>query len=166
LLNSLKGSTVLEDLNSLHSQGIDMVEPAELTSHIKGRANMINQLESMMRNASTIDMITTESAFAKKADVIKKVHKKEKRNLNIRIITSPSKKSKAVAEQLKDIAEVRYSPDVSARITLADGKKATIMLVPHKKTHPDFDTGLSVNSPFFTSALQSFFEQTWNNSSK
>src|SRR5210317_500830 len=36
-LESLKGTDVLDELNSLHTQGIDLVEPADLSGSLRGR---------------------------------------------------------------------------------------------------------------------------------
>jgi len=166
VLESLTGSQVLNELNTLHSQGIDLVEPTELTAHIKGRANMISQVESMIKNATAIDMITTESALVKKIDIIQKALKKSKKQTKIRIITQQTKQSKAFAQEIKGIGEIRFVQDIQARIIIADKKSATVMLVPHKKTHPDFDTGIWVNSPFLAQGLHSLFEQSWKAAQK
>lgn len=164
MLDSLQGSQVLNELNSLHQQGIDMVEPTELTAHVKGRQNMINQIESMVKNSTTVDIITTESAFEKKAEIIKKAAKKAKKQPKIRIITQPTKRNKEIAKSLKDLAEVRFSEKIHGRMALADRANATLMLVPHKKTHPDFDTGVWVSSPFLSATLHDLFDHAWESS--
>jgi len=167
LLDSLRESKVLEELNTLHHKGIEKVEPHDLTAHLKGRNNVMNQIESMLKNSKSVDIITTESAFSKKVELIQKAAKKDpKRKVKVRIITEPTKKSKEAAKLLKGIAEIRYSNNISARITLADKTQATIMLVDHKTTHPDFDTGLWANSPFFTKGLSDLFEVAWKSANK
>ena len=43
-LEQLRGSDILKELNILHTQGIDMVNPAELTGLIRGRTQIYNHL--------------------------------------------------------------------------------------------------------------------------
>ncbi len=166
LLESLRGSKILEELNTLHQQGSDRVEPTEMTAHVKGWSNLVDHLESMIKGAtSSIDIITSETGLQGKAELIKRHAAKDKKPVRIRILTQNTKKSKQIADELKDLAEVRFS-DINARIALADGKHATMMLLPHQTAHPEFDTGIWVNSSFLTGALQSLFEQAWNTAQK
>jgi len=166
MLDSIKGSGVLAELTMLHKQGIEMIEPTELTAHIKGRQNMVNQIETMIKNSKTVDFITTESELSISAEFIKKIFKKGKSHARIRIITHPTKQTKSIAQDLKGIAEVRFTTEFLARMTLADKKNATLMLVPHENTHPDFDTGVWVNSSFLAGGLQTLFEHAWKSSHK
>ena len=50
-LEELKSTDVLLELNTLHSQGIELVEPSELSGSLKGRHNLYNHLELTIRGA-------------------------------------------------------------------------------------------------------------------
>src|SRR3989338_6316763 len=50
-LDTLKGSDVLEELNALHSQGVELIEPADLAGSLRGRPNLYNHLELTVTNA-------------------------------------------------------------------------------------------------------------------
>lgn len=168
VLDNLRKSEVLEELNLLHSQGIEMVEPTELTAHVKGRANIISQFESLVKNSKdSVDIMTTESALIKKAEIIKKSFKKDpKRKVKIRILTQPTKKAKTIAKELNNIADIRFLPSLNARITLGKDQGALIMLVDHQNTHPNYDTAVMAKSPFLSEALFGLFEHAWKSAQK
>ena len=50
-IKTIKASDVLTELNLLHSQGVDLVEPTDLSGSIRGRNNVYNHLELMIKNA-------------------------------------------------------------------------------------------------------------------
>src|SRR3989338_1404061 len=60
-LETLHGDDVLDELNSLFTKGVKFVEPSDLSGSIKGRQNLYNHLDMMVRDAEkTITMATTE----------------------------------------------------------------------------------------------------------
>ena len=50
-LDNLKNTDILNELSTLHNQGIELVAPADLSGSLRGRHNLYNHLESMIRNA-------------------------------------------------------------------------------------------------------------------
>ena len=50
-LDGLKDSEMLGELNTLHSQGIELVEPSDLSGSLRGRHNLYNHLELTIRGA-------------------------------------------------------------------------------------------------------------------
>src|SRR3989338_4717820 len=57
-LEELKKTEIIDELNTLHTQGVELVEPADLSGSLKGRHNLYNHLELTIRNAD-------ESVFIK-----------------------------------------------------------------------------------------------------
>src|SRR3989344_4810353 len=53
-LEDLKGTDVVNELNTLHTQGVELVEPADLSGSLKGRHNLYNHLELTIRIAAPI----------------------------------------------------------------------------------------------------------------
>ena len=47
-LDSMKGTELLSELNTLHTQGIELIEPADLAGAVRGRLNLNNQMESII----------------------------------------------------------------------------------------------------------------------
>ena len=58
-LEELKGTEVINELNTLHTQGVELVEPSDLSGSLKGRHNLYNHLELTIRNAEeSVTMMT------------------------------------------------------------------------------------------------------------
>ncbi|MFH1133060.1 MAG: helix-turn-helix domain-containing protein [Nanoarchaeota archaeon] len=161
-MDKLKDSEVLKELTLLHNQGIDLVEPTDLSGSVKGRTNIMNQLESMVKTAEkSIVLMTTEEGLVRKAKHLKShLAKAKARGVKIRIAVPITKKSEDAAKQLSEIAEIKHIDAVKARMMIVDDKQFTFM-INDESADPSFDAGIWVNTPFFTSALKGMFETVW-----
>ncbi len=163
MLEGLKGSEILSELSLLHSQGVELVEPTDLSGALKGRSNLYNHLESMIKTAeSSIDMMTTSEGLVRKADVLKSLFQKAKeRKVRIRIAAPFNKETEKVIKDLKNFVEIRDAKEIKARFCIIDGKQITFMLLDDAEVHPTYDSGVWVNTPFFATALQQMFDTEW-----
>ncbi len=59
ILNEIKSTDILDELNSLYKQGIKSVTPFDLSGVIRGRTNLYNHIESMIRKAKKSISIST-----------------------------------------------------------------------------------------------------------
>ncbi len=161
-LENLKNTEVLSELSSLHTQGIDLVEPSDLGGSLKGRHNLYNHIELTMKNAKeSVVLQTTTQGLIRKVDGLKPMFEKlKKRGVEIRIAAPLTKETKAAVKELDGIAEVKHT-DSKGRFCIVDGKELVFMLLDDDKVHPTYDTGIWVNTPFFASALNNMFDQSW-----
>lgn len=164
VLDKLKGSEILNELNLLHAQGVELVEPTDLSGALKGRSNLYNHLESMIKSAeSSVDIMTTAEGLLRKVDTLKSLMQKAKeRKVKIRIAAPLTKETEKAFRELKGVAELRNASEIKARFCLVDGKQITFMLLDDSEVHPTYDSGVWVNTPFFASALKQMFETEWN----
>jgi hypothetical protein len=51
--------------------------------------------------------------------------------------------------------------DTKARFVIVDGKEIIFMIMNDASVHPTYDVGIWVNTPFFSSALESLFNIAW-----
>lgn len=164
VLDTLKSSQVLKELSLLHSQGIDMVDPTDLTGALKGRGNLYNHIESMVKGAkSNVDIMTTSEGLIRKADFLKTILQKKSKTakLKVRIAAPLTKETDRAVKELKGLADVKNVSKVKARFCLVDGTQMTFMLMDDAEVHPTYDVGVWVNTPFFTSAMHGMFESEW-----
>ncbi len=163
-LEDLKNSEVLTELNSLHSQGIELVEPADLSGSLRGRHNLYNHLELTIRNAEDyVSIMTTSQGLMRKVEGLKPVFEKlKKRGVTIRIAAPITKEAMPAVKDLGDIAEVRHT-DSRARFCIVDGKELVFMVLDDQDVHPTYDIGIWVNTPFFANAMQDLFTMAWQN---
>jgi len=166
LLNELKGSVVLDELNLLHTQGIDLVEPTELSGSLKGRTNLYSHLDSMIKKSEkSIVIVTTSKGLMRKHDVFKNsLSKIKKKGVKVRILAPLTKESKEAVDSLKPLAEIKNVKDINARFCIIDGKELLFMLLNDSEVHPTYDTGIWINSPFFVSAIEGLVNHLWKTS--
>jgi len=161
MINEMRSSTVLDELNALHSQGIELVEPTELIGSLRGRENMYNHLESIIRNAKkSVVLVTTASGLKRKSDILLKHFEKNKPKVSVRVAVSSAKEILPEYRALGKIAELR-STDIRARMCIVDGNEILLMLLNDDKVHPSYDVGVWMKAPFFASSLQALFEKEW-----
>jgi len=163
-LDELKDTEVLGELNSLHTQGVELVEPADLSGSLRGRHNLYNHLELTLRNAEkSVSMMTTSQGLLRKVEGLKPTFEKiKKRGVKIRIAAPLTKDAKQIVEEMGGIADIRNSGSTKARFTIVDGKEIIFMVLDDKDVHPTYDIGIWVSTPFFAKALEGLFDVAWD----
>lgn len=161
-LENLKETEILEELNTLHNQGVELVEPSELSGSLRGRHNLYNHLELTIRNAEkTVTLVTTTQGFLRKVDGLKPTFQAiHKRGVTIRIAAPLTKECKESVDEISQYAEVRDS-HIKSRFCVVDGKELVFMVLDDESVHPTYDLGIWINTPFFASALEELFELGW-----
>jgi len=161
-LEELKGTEVLQELNTLHTQGVELVEPADLSGSLRGRHNLYNHLEMTIRDAEeSVVIMTTSQGLMRKVEGLKPtLEAVKKRGVKIRIAAPLTKETKSAVKEIQDIAEVRNT-DSKARFCIVDGKELIFMVLDDKDVHPTYDIGIWVNTPFFAKALEELFNIAW-----
>ncbi len=162
-LEKLKGDEVLEELSGLFTNGIKYIETSDLSGALKGRQNIYNHLDMIVREAqSTIVLVTTADGLSRKLEVLlPSLEQAKKRGVEIRIAAPITPENKEVAKQFSKIAEIRDVRDLRARFMLIDGEQIMFMLLDDKEVHPTYDVGIWLNTQFFAQALEGLFEIAW-----
>ena len=161
-LENLKDTEVIHELNSLHTQGVELVEPSDLSGSLRGRHNLYNHLELTIKNAEkTVTIMTTTKGLLRKVEgllpVFEEVHK---RGVKIRIAAPLTEETKEAAAAVKHVAEVRHTTK-NARFCVVDGCEVVFMVLDDSEVHPTYDIGIWINTPFFAKALEDLFEEAW-----
>jgi sugar-specific transcriptional regulator TrmB len=161
-LEELKETDVLNELNALHTQGVELIEPTDLSGSLRGRHNLYNHLELTIRNAEeSVVLMSTSQGLIRKVEGLKPTFEKlKKRGVSIRIAAPITKETEAAVKDISDVAEVRHS-DTKARFCVVDGKEIIFMVIDDAEVHPTYDIGIWVNTPFFANAMQELFDLAW-----
>ena len=162
-MDDLKSSSILEELSTLHTQGIEMVEPTDMVGLIKNRDNVYDYTESMIKNAEkSVYIVTSNEGLMRKVEHMRKTLKKlSEKNVQIKVIVPQTKDVEALSKELKGIAEIHVVSNMVARFILVDDKQLVFMITNDKDVHPSYDVGVWVHTAFFTSALKEMFEMMW-----
>lgn len=168
-LDELKSTDLIDELNSLHTQGVELVEPTDLSGSLRGRLNLYNHMEFTIRGAEeSVTIMTTTQGLIRKMEGFKPLFEElSKRGVSIRVAAPlTTDDAKQVVQDLDGIAEVRHLDHISARFVVVDGKEVTFMVMNDDEVHPTYDIGIWVNTPFFASALDQLFNLAWESLKK
>ncbi len=167
MMDELKDSPVLKELMQLHNNGIESVEPSEISGAIKSQSNIYDHLNLMLKKAENdVLIVTTANGLKRKVNsLLRQIKKLGDRGVNVRIAAPITDDNKEFAKLLSDYAEIRsLNTDLKARFVIVDNKEMTFMLTDDDKVHPDYDVGVWVNTPFFSEAVNKLFDGLWINS--
>jgi len=162
-LETLRNDEVLEELNTIFTKGIKFVEPSDLSGSLRGRQNLYNHLDMMVRDAEkTITIVTTAEGLNRKLEALMpSLEKCKKRGVKVRIAAPIDKNNLKVAKELKRVAEVRDMDKIKARFIIIDSNQLMFMLLDDGKFHQNYDIGIWINTEFFAQALEQMFELAW-----
>ena len=161
-LEKVKDTNTYQEIELLYNQGIDKVEPADLSGMLKGRKNLYDHIKTIIQNAeSSVCIMTTEKGLVRKIDLLKSAIKKIKgKGVKVKI-AAPIKELSFIPKDLRELVEVRVADKESkARFILVDGKELIFMLSDDQEVHEAYDMGVWVNTPFFTNAVEGMFPLT------
>jgi len=167
-LEKLKGDEVLNELNGLFSEGVKFVEPTDMSGALRGRQNLYNHLDMLVREAEeTITLVSTADGLNRKLEILMpSLEKAKKRGVKIRIAAPITQGNIKVAKELAKVAEVRDAGNLKARFCVVDSEQILFMLLNDETVHPNYDLGVWINTEFFAQALEQLFEIAWNNFKK
>ena len=162
-LDELRGTDVLNELNTLHSTGIEFVEPADLSGAIRGRHNLYTHLETMIKGANkSVSIMTTNKGILRKTDALKaELERLRKKGVKIRIAAPVTKESLDTNPEMAKLAEIRNVKGINARFVIGDGKELMFMVLDDEDVHPTYDVGVWVNTPYFATAMEEMFNHVW-----
>ncbi|HLC97017.1 MAG TPA: helix-turn-helix domain-containing protein [Candidatus Nanoarchaeia archaeon] len=154
MLSKLNSTKVIGELNSLYDQGLDLIEPVDMTGSIKGRENLYNHMETMIKKATKQVIIATSSeGLVRKVAALKETLEAAKqRGVQIRLVAPQNSKTKESIKPISKIVEIK-DIDVKTRLCVVDGKEILFMLSDDQEVHPSYDVGVWVNTPFFGNVL-------------
>ncbi len=164
ILDSLKSTEVLKELNLLYKKGDDLIDPTDFVANIKGRDSIYNHLDNMFKRAEkSILLATTEDGLKRKYDLLKSaLEGASKKGVKVRVIVPAFKGNKKNFKELIKSLEVRRGNGL-ARFCVVDGKELLFMLRGDKETHSSYDTGIWIKKGLFAEAIQNMYEAVWKN---
>ncbi len=164
-LENLRGGDLLCELDSLYKQGIEFVEPSDLSGALRGRHNVYTHMETMIKNAKkSVYIMTSSKGLVRKAEALKStLQTLAKKGVDIRIAAPIDKESVAIAKELSEFAKVKSVEKMDARFCIVDDTDLVFMVMDDKDVHPTYDVGIWVNTPYFATALSSMYNLAWKN---
>ncbi|HYD03088.1 MAG TPA: TrmB family transcriptional regulator [Alphaproteobacteria bacterium] len=161
-MDELKRSDVLEQLTTLHTNGIDMIEPTELVGMIKNRENIYEYMENMIKKAEkSVYLMTSSEGIVRKMEKLEKsIKKAADKGVSVKVIVPTAKDVERLDKEFKNILEAKSS-DVKSRFILVDDTKLLFFITNDKDVHPSYDVAVWVETSFFAESMKGFFENAW-----
>lgn len=166
LLDQLKESEVLGELNLLHSTGIKLVDPTERTGSFRGRDKVYEQLATMIKTAQkNIILLTTKEGLERKGDFLHNSLKKAvQKGVKVKIAV-PANTNKEALQPFSKFSDIRYTKS-NARFCLIDDKELLFLTTDDKNTHKDYDCAVWVDTPYFVDYFGRLFDLEWKDLAK
>lgn len=166
-LEDMRNTEIIDELKTLHTQGIELIEPSDLSGSLKGRHNLYNHLDLMIKGAEkSVTIATTSQGLLRKIEGLKPTFEKvKKRGVKIRIAAPITREAKDALADVAELADVRHT-DMRARFCIVDSKEIMFMVLDDKEVHPTYDVGIWVNTPFFASSVEKMFDSQWKGMGK
>ncbi len=163
-LSKIEQSPLIDELKVIYKSGVAEVDPLELTGSLKGRKNLYNHIEHMIRGAEkTVIISTTASGILRKKDALKReLRKAKERKVKIKIVAHVTAEAKPQLEELAGIVELRHIA-FPARFCVVDGKEVVFMPLDDEVANPATDVGIWVKSKFFAATFEKLFDANWPN---
>ncbi len=162
ILSKLKQSEILSELNTLHTEGVKLVDPTDKSGAFRGRERVHDHLVSMVKRAkNSVVLMTSKNGTERKFDLLSSHFKKAAKNgVEVRIAV-PVTAGKDHVENLSKVGKVRSFKGQSARFCIVDNKEVLLFLTNDKEVHKSYDCAVWLDAPYFVEYFSSLFEREW-----
>ncbi|PIZ51685.1 hypothetical protein COY27_02690 [Candidatus Woesearchaeota archaeon CG_4_10_14_0_2_um_filter_33_13] len=160
VLSQLKDSEVLEELSTLHHEGIKLVDPTDRSGAFRGRDKVHEHLSVMVKNAqNNITLLTSKDGLDRKYELlVNSLRKAAKKGVKIKIATT-GVANKDIVNDLSKIAAIKAVKNNSnARFCIIDNKEMLLFLTDDKKVHKSYDSAVWIEAPHFVDYFGSIFD--------
>lgn len=171
-LDSFKDSDAAVELEELYDQGLELVEPEEMSGSLKGSHQIHQHMGTMFQDADeTIDIVMSEQGLEdlhdNHSDLLEEA---EDSGVQVRILAPVTDENQEAYEELKDTADIRHLEDKeevdmpSGRFAIID-EDALTMSMTHDEVHSTQDTAFWTKSDHMAEdTMRPMFDLLWNHS--
>ena len=158
-LSKLKESKLLEELNTLHSDGVKLVDPTDKSASFRGRNKVYDHINFLIKTSKNcVYLKTTKEGLERKKDALfNQMKKASQRDVKINIMV-PNNTDKKIIDEFSKVSNVTTSNfKDEARFCIIDGS-IMLFLTEDKKIHPSYDSAVWFEAPDFIEHFVSLFK--------
>lgn len=169
-LESLKGSDAVEELEDLYDQGLELVDPSEISGSLKGSHQIHQHLGTMFKEAqNSIKLMLSEERLNEFAEEHSDLLEKANENgISVKILAPLTEDNQKANEELSQFAEVRDLSNVNqsnipeGKIAIIDNEGMTLSMT-HDEVHETQDTAFWTKSDHLAeNTMEPVFDMVWN----
>ncbi len=140
-IERLQKSKMIEELNVIHQQSLELILPEDLTGSLKGKYSVLQQTDSMFKDAtSSVNIVTTpvglNELFENQFSILKKLKEK---GVKIKIATGVDERCADAIKSMSGIADIRNvsgtEVPLSGSFYIVDGKQLSMGLSDPENIH-------------------------------
>jgi sugar-specific transcriptional regulator TrmB len=162
-IDKLKASSIVSELESIFKNGLNLVQPTEMTGTLKGKYIIDRQLRSAFKDAKdTISIMTTEQGlndlYSKHFRILKKANRA---GVKLKIMAPFGEDS--VTKAFSQIAEIKRVAKPLGRMAIIDKQNLLMALTNEKEVHETQDIALWASSEHAVKSLADpLFNHIWS----
>ncbi len=171
-MDDLKSSPIIKELAELHSKGLSVVMPEDITGALKGKYSVLQQMGTMFKTATKrINIVTTQEGINDLyQNHMNELKRASERGVKVQIAATGLEKAQDAVKGLSSIGEVRAiggkDLTVSGRFAVVDSKELVLSLTDPKVHDTQHMAFWSKSEHAATNLLDPFFRAVWENSKK
>ena len=168
-IEEFKKSQSMKELNEIFKKGIKVVSPEEMTGSIRGKYSILQQLDSMFKNAKKkINIVTTPEGL----NELFKIHfntlkEAKERGVEIKIAINETQGASEAIKALSDLAEIRVVGEeapVTGRLYIIDGNQLIFNLTDSSISEAQEIAIWSKSEHAASNVLEPLFNLVWDHS--
>ena len=168
-LDSFKDSEAVGELENLYSQGLELVEPEEMSGSLKGSHQINQHMGTMFQDAAeSIKVVTSENGLNDLHDNHADLLQEARDNgVNVQVLAPVTDENRDSFEGLKEVADVRHLSDQNefdvpnGRFAIIDNDALT-MSMTHDEVHQTQDTAFwSKSDHMAEEMMEPVFDMLW-----
>ncbi|WEL19718.1 TrmB family transcriptional regulator [Candidatus Nanohalococcus occultus] len=170
-LEGFKSSEAVQELEELYDQGVELVEPSEMSGSLKGSHQINQHMGTMFQKAeSAIKIATTEEGLndlvENHADLLKEA---KADGVNVQILAPVTDSNRSSFSNAKEFAEVRHLQE-TGEFKIPNGRFAIVdddmtMSMTHDEVHSTQDTAFWTRSDHMSKeTMEPVFDMLWHHS--
>ncbi|MDP3639994.1 MAG: helix-turn-helix domain-containing protein [Nanoarchaeota archaeon] len=164
MLSKLKESETLGELNTLHREGIKLVDPTDKSGAFRGRDKVHEHLLTLVKNAKkNISIMVSRMGAERKFDLLASYLKKAKsRGVDVRVALPSTTKADTV-DNFSQVAKIKQYKGQGARFAVIDDVHLVLFITDDMDVHKNYDCAIWVEAPYFVKYFSELFEKEWKN---
>lgn len=171
-LESFKESEAARELEELYDQGVELVDPSDMSGSLKGSHQINQHLGTMFQEAEeAIKIATTEEGLNELYENHRELLDEARENgVNVKILADVKSSNREAFEALSDVAEVRNISRPSEEFEIPQGRFAIVdddmtMSMTHDQVHSTQDTAFWTRSDHVSKeTMEPIFDMLWHHS--
>lgn len=162
-IEKLKTSPVVNELDTIYKEGLNLVQPTEMTGTLKGRYIIDRQLRSAFKDAKrTIEIMTTEQGlndlYSKHLRILKKANR-----AGVKLKVMAPFGDDSVSKAFSQIGEIKKIARPKGRMAIIDGSNVLMALTDDNDTHETQDIAFWATSEHVVKTMMNpYYTTMWS----